>query len=440
MIRRRRRRSPDRALGRSMDGFSSTALEALESRCLFNMGPLFSPPIVVESAPGPQGMAFVANGQGERPLVGGELFGRDHQAEAFASDGYAAGEFAAQPLFVAPGFGFAPALYSRFVIVEFQPSGWSSAEASPEAEQSPTTSPAANLQTSVTINITSNAGDGNSGRPASANIWSVYAAANSGYSNGLASFDFDAPYVKALNDVTLDAVRAVRTDGNDPGRGAPAGLALRAMSTPTMTSETDRHANDFYSPSGAVIYASAAISGKQAGEAPARLDGDELLRMPMTQAAKPETMQRVFESAFAGLRSALEKPAEAAVAMRPALALASEVPGRLLDVSSELFDAEISWTAAAPLLPQFAPDAVELGQAFDAVLADLDELGGELISSLADHDRLLWGAGACGVISYVAARHFQLRAAPQSPAMRRSRESRRTALRRTRLAILPLLK
>lgn len=439
MVRRRRRRSPDRALGRLKDGFSSAAMETLESRCLFNMEPVFSPPIIVEST-GSQGAAFVADGRGERPLAGAEMFGRDHQTDAPVFDGYAFGELASQPLFVEHDFGFAPLWYSRLIIVEIQPSGGSDSEASPAAEQAPATSPAANLQSSVTISITSNAGEAGASRAASTSVWSGYATANSGYSNELASFDFEAPDVKALNDLTLEAVRAARPDANDPGRIAPAGLAVRATSTPTITSETDRHANNFYSQSSAVYYASAPVLGKQAGEAPARLDGEELLRAPMTQVAKPETVERVFGGALAGLRAVIEEPVEAAVAIRPALALATEVQGRLFEASSEFFDAEISWTLAAPLLPQFSPDAAELGQAFDAVLADLDELGGELMSSLAAGDRLLWGAGACGVVSYVAARHFHLRAAPQSPALRRSRESRRTALRRTRLAFQPLVK
>ena len=74
---------------------------------------------------------------------------------------------------------------------------------------------------------------------------------------------------------------------------------------------------------------------------------------------------------------------------------------------SDADQAPAAWASLFPLVPDLAPDVEKLGEAFQAVFSDLDELGGDLVSSLADHDRVLWGLGAAGVAYYVSG--FRLR-------------------------------
>jgi len=435
VVRRRRRRSPGRPLAGFKDGISSVAMESLESRCLFNMGPLFSPQF--EPQPG----AMVAEMHGDHPMANVEMFGGDRQSSPLGSTGYFSGELAPEQTLGEPDAAFAPPMFFSVIVVDIQPPGWSEAEPSQADQQPPTSSPATNLQPGVHTDVY--AGDASSSRQASQDAKSATAYAvspNVGYSNVLMTFDFDSAYVKPSIDLTLEAVRATRPDANDPGKQAPAGLPQRLPSPPTLASETGRHANDSYQQLGSANYAAVQMLGKQPAEAPARLAGGATLERPFSPGGEPETMQRVFDAALTGFRKLVEDRPDVAVAIRPAMSFATEVQDRLLQVSSELFDAQLPWASAAPLLPRFLPEAAQLGQAFDAVLADLDELGGELISSLTDGDRLLWGVGACGVVSYVAARHFHLRAAPQSPGMRRSRDTAQAAPRRVRLSVQPLLR
>lgn len=70
-----------------------------------------------------------------------------------------------------------------------------------------------------------------------------------------------------------------------------------------------------------------------------------------------------------------------------------------------------AWGSLLPLIPQLSPDAAQLSEAFQAVFADLDDLGGELVSSLASHDRLILGLGAAGVAYYVAGHRLHYGAA-----------------------------
>ncbi len=74
-----------------------------------------------------------------------------------------------------------------------------------------------------------------------------------------------------------------------------------------------------------------------------------------------------------------------------------------------------SWGSLLPLIPELSPDAAQLSEAFQAVFADLDDLGGELVSSLASHDRLILGLGAAGVAYYVAGHRLHYGAAAQEP-------------------------
>ena len=60
------------------------------------------------------------------------------------------------------------------------------------------------------------------------------------------------------------------------------------------------------------------------------------------------------------------------------------------------------WKLALPLTPRLSIDAERLGQALDAVLADIEELGGQLAGSLIDGDRIFWALVASGMACYVA--------------------------------------
>jgi len=63
------------------------------------------------------------------------------------------------------------------------------------------------------------------------------------------------------------------------------------------------------------------------------------------------------------------------------------------------------WTLALPLAPRLSIDAERLGQALEAVLADIDELGGKVADSLIDGDRFFWALVAGGAACYVAGAH-----------------------------------
>lgn len=96
------------------------------------------------------------------------------------------------------------------------------------------------------------------------------------------------------------------------------------------------------------------------------------------------------------------------------------------------------WGALLPLLPELSPDVEKLGEAFQAVFADLDDLGSGLVDSLADHDRILWGAGAAGVAYYVSSYGIQrgLPVRGRQPAVRQ--QGGRPGASRNSLTILRL--
>jgi hypothetical protein len=126
----------------------------------------------------------------------------------------------------------------------------------------------------------------------------------------------------------------------------------------------------------------------------------------------------------------------AAVAFSSAASKFGKASAATIEPSSAAAGSLSAWGPLSPLLPQFSPDLAQLGQAFDAVLADLDELGSDVFSSLTNHDRLFWGLGAGGIAYYVAANHLQGRAAPG--AAPRNRGAGR-GLRRARLSVQPLV-
>jgi hypothetical protein len=123
----------------------------------------------------------------------------------------------------------------------------------------------------------------------------------------------------------------------------------------------------------------------------------------------------------------------AAVAFRSAASAIGQLAAAPLG-SAAAGGSESAWGSLSPLLPQFSPDVAQLGQAFDAVLADLDELGGELFSSLTHRDRLFWGLGIGSIAYYVAANHLQRSAPPAPRAAERSRGVG-VGLRRPRLSV-----
>ncbi len=122
----------------------------------------------------------------------------------------------------------------------------------------------------------------------------------------------------------------------------------------------------------------------------------------------------------------------AAVAKAPWFAIASEHRANIVrhpttslgDQAIEAAEGAAPWRAFFPLLPQGAVDAEQLSDAFQAVFADLEDLGDELVSSLASPDRFVWGLGAAGIAYYAAG--FRLpfgdRSQHSAAARQRSRE------------------
>jgi hypothetical protein len=100
----------------------------------------------------------------------------------------------------------------------------------------------------------------------------------------------------------------------------------------------------------------------------------------------------------------------AADAKAPWFAVASENGANIIphpaesrgDQAIEAAEPAAPWRAFFPLLPQGAADAEQLSEAFQAVFSDLEDLGDEIVSSLASSDRFVWGLGAAGIAYYVA--------------------------------------
>jgi hypothetical protein len=88
-------------------------------------------------------------------------------------------------------------------------------------------------------------------------------------------------------------------------------------------------------------------------------------------------------------------------------------------------DVPLQWSSALPLAPRLSIDAQQLDQALEAVLADIDELGGTITGSLTDGNRVYWGLAAGSAACYFAGRRFQLDADAASQAQRGERVSAR---------------
>jgi hypothetical protein len=118
-------------------------------------------------------------------------------------------------------------------------------------------------------------------------------------------------------------------------------------------------------------------------------------------------------------------------AARHALSLAERTQmGAILAHAVENIDATWVWASAVPLAPQLAMDAEQLGQALSAVLADLDEIGGQIADSLTDGNRAFWGLAAGGVACYVVGRRFHADTAAAQAQRRAPSTARRRALPR----------
>lgn len=151
-------------------------------------------------------------------------------------------------------------------------------------------------------------------------------------------------------------------------------------------------------------------------EAPANSSGIADRNSPLPRLASLEAMDGNIELSE-DLGAALDGKQ-----VRPAVALAEsfDANSSLLALNdsnaapphsdSDVGEAPAAWASLFPLIPDLSPDVEKLGQAFQAVFSDLDELGGDLVSSLADHDRVLWGLGAAGVAYYVSG--FRLQRSP----------------------------
>jgi hypothetical protein len=79
------------------------------------------------------------------------------------------------------------------------------------------------------------------------------------------------------------------------------------------------------------------------------------------------------------------------------------------------------WTLALPLAPRLSIDVERLGEALDAVLADIEELGGQFAGSLIDGDRIFWALVVSGMACYVAGARSQVDTAAVSPTPRNER-------------------
>jgi hypothetical protein len=168
------------------------------------------------------------------------------------------------------------------------------------------------------------------------------------------------------------------------------------------------------------------------------LDYDAALMRPIAQIGGSAAIDDAVDSLLGSIRAPLAGRPEAAVAIRSAASFASSVPLQLWQASAAALDAPLPWASMVPLLPQVSSETAQLGEALDAVLADLDELGEGIVSSLTDGDHIAWYLGAGGVIYYVASRRFQWRAASQIAASRRARRTIATAPRRLNLSVRPV--
>ncbi|HEV7225398.1 MAG TPA: hypothetical protein VGN42_22015 [Pirellulales bacterium] len=190
--------------------------------------------------------------------------------------------------------------------------------------------------------------------------------------------------------------------------------------------------------SGAATHVQQEVQGKRPNEALANVTGGTELSRPVARLSSADGEVAELQSLnrrgpFAGGEGPLAAVAFPSAASAPGKSAAPPLG------SSAAADAARSLQGLlSPLLPEFSPDVAQLGQAFDAVLADLDELGGDLFGSLIHRDHLFLGLGAGSIAYYVAANHLSWRVAPAHLAAQRVRGAG-VRSRRPRLSVRPLV-
>ena len=428
MERRRRRRGLRRPLGSFKAGFSAAALEALESRCLFNVGPGF----FAEYAERPEttyaeyrdDAPTAESRQADAPAIDVERGDGEGRSSEFAAVRYES-EFEPQVFVVQP------AVIVNFVVIDFT----APREASVQPVRPATTANASPLAASVQSTSAAEA----TGSPAGKSI--VFVASISDSTSAASASSADAADLDAVEKATINSpVRTdqpVRSDAVDPGRQAPASPGLRPQPAVSLTAQDSRQQPAILFTSDDANRLGAENQVRRATESMTNAAGESALARAIAQIGESAGALELADSFLEGLRTRFEGP-EAAVAIRSAGAVALGVPGQMLNASSQWLDAKLPWASLSPLLPRLSTDAAELGQAFDAVLGDLDELGDELFASFAAGDRLAIGVSAGGIVAYVAIRHFHGRAALEAAALKRGRRPAALLPRRVRLAVRPV--
>lgn len=436
MVRRRRQRSPARPLGNFKEGCSSAAMESLESRCLFNVGPGFA----AEYYAAPPRGAF-AQIRDDAPAPNLEEIHDNGRPTDFSTVVYGLGPQGTGPLGAGTGgyetaevfFVAEPVFFANFVVFDFEAPTGAAAERGRPAPAAHSSQPAATLQSSSTADDSPTQG--------AVKSFTFVSAANTQLAYAADRADDDATAVKSLMNSVINlsqrADQPARSDTIDPGRPVLSWLASRVQPLVSLGVEEDRHPTPLLQLNQS-NYVGADMQGKRPTEAPTNLHLDATLMRPIAQIGGAAAIEDAVDSLLDGIRAPFGGRPEAAVAIRSAASFASGVQLHLWQASSAALDAQLPWASMAPLLPQVSSEAVQLGEALDAVLADLDELGEGIVSSFTDGDHIAWWLGAGGVMYYVASRHFHGRAASKAAISQRVRRSVATAPRRLSLSVRPV--
>ena len=232
---------------------------------------------------------------------------------------------------------------------------------------------------------------------------------------------------------------AVRVDQGDVARLMPS-LALppRGLVISQQIGEDGHHLVQAPLFSGEATHVREEIQGRRPNEALANVTGGTQLSRPFVTLSPADGEAAELQSLNGRAALAGDEGPIAAVAFSSAAAAPGKNAAASLGPSAAADAARSLQGWLTPLMPEFSPDVTQLTQAFDAVLADLDELGGELFGSLTHRDHLFLGLGVGSIAYYVAANHLQWRAAPAHLAAERGRGAR-ARLRRPRLSVRPLV-
>lgn len=411
-------------------------MESLESRCLFNVGPGFAAEYF--AAP-PQGALESFRGDGQaanfepfreagRPSdFGAAQYGfgpQGFEPQGFEIQGYESAEV----LFVQPVF------VANFVVLNLETPVGATAERSSPPPATHESEPTASLRPLSSADESPSQG--------AARSFAFISAANTQlvYASDLA--DDESSSVKSLLSTVINSTQRAdqpaRSDAIDAGRPVLPWLATRLEPLVSLGADEGRHSTTPLLQLGDPNHAGAEIQGKRPTEAPTNLDYDAALMRPIAQIGGSAAIDDAVDSLLGSIRAPFDGQPQAAVAVRSAASFVSGVQLHLWQASGAAFDAQLPWASLAPLLPHVSSETAQLGEALDAVLADLDELGEGIVSSLTDGDHIAWWLGAGGVIYYVASRHFHGRAANKTAVLQRTRRSVATAPRRLSLSVRPL--